>query len=225
MAKQKYYAVAAGKRPGIYYSWDECRAVVDGVKGAVYKSFPTIREAAAFIADFDPEKDRSAPKDKEEINGRIQERLDLLGDDEVIAFVDGSYDTANECSGYGAILIYSGGKREELSGHFDRDSGEDFISLRNVAAELEGVKAAVKRAVEAGMKKIAVYYDYTGIENWARDSWKANKDITKDYRSFIRENEKIIEISFFKVSSHTGVTLNEEADVLAKKAAAGSTVG
>ena len=223
MAKQKYYAVAVGKRPGIYYSWEECRAVVDGVKGAVYKSFPSVREAAAFIADFDgPESTGSSGKDtekKEEINDRIREKVDSLEAGEVVAFVDGSYDSANECSGFGAILIFSGGKREELSGHFDKDCGGDFIALRNVAAELEGVKAAVNRAVECGMKRISVYYDYTGIEKWATDSWKANKDITKDYKSFIRENEKQTEIGFFKVESHTGVTLNEEADILAKKAA------
>ena len=226
MAKQKYYAVAVGKRPGIYYSWEECRAVVDGVKGAVYKSFPSVREAAAFIADHDGSSwtGRFAnDPEKEEINDRIREKIDSMEDDEVIAFVDGSFDAANECSGFGAILLFSDGKREELSGHFDRDYSEDFIALRNVAAELEGVKAAVKRALESGKKRIAVYYDYTGIEKWATDSWKANKDITKAYKAFIRESEKDIKISFFKVNSHTGVTLNEEADILAKKAAAGTS--
>ena len=197
---------------------------MDGVKGAAYKSFPTLKEAAAYLAGYDgcdagPGEKNSSERD--EVNSLIEENIKTLKDDEVIAFVDGSYDAENECSGYGAIIIFSDGKREELCRHFDRAYSEDFISLRNVAAELEGVKAAIEKGIEAGKKKITVFYDYSGIENWARDTWKANKDITKAYKAFIRESEKKIEISFFKVSSHTGVTLNEEADILAKKAAGG----
>ena len=35
----KYYAVKKGKTLGIYKSWDECKAQVDGFSGAEYKSF------------------------------------------------------------------------------------------------------------------------------------------------------------------------------------------
>ena len=45
----KYYAVKKGKVPGIYLSWNDCKAMVDGYQGAVYKSFKTIEEAEKFI--------------------------------------------------------------------------------------------------------------------------------------------------------------------------------
>lgn len=48
MAKQKYYAVKVGLTPGVYLTWDECKAQVDGFPGAVHKSFPTMEEAAAY---------------------------------------------------------------------------------------------------------------------------------------------------------------------------------
>lgn len=35
----KIYAVAKGRVPGIYYSWEECRKQVDGFPGAEYESF------------------------------------------------------------------------------------------------------------------------------------------------------------------------------------------
>ena len=45
--KQNYYVVWQGKQPGIYTSWDECKAQVAGVQGAQYKSFDTLAEAEA----------------------------------------------------------------------------------------------------------------------------------------------------------------------------------
>lgn len=45
----KYYAVKKGKVPGIYFNWNDCKAMVDGYPGAVYKSFKTIEEAEKFI--------------------------------------------------------------------------------------------------------------------------------------------------------------------------------
>lgn len=36
---QKYYAVRAGVRPGIYLTWNECQAQIAGFKGAQCKLF------------------------------------------------------------------------------------------------------------------------------------------------------------------------------------------
>lgn len=46
-SKQKYYVVWTGKEPGIYTSWDDCKAQVHGHEGARYKAFPTMEEARA----------------------------------------------------------------------------------------------------------------------------------------------------------------------------------
>ena len=45
MAKKKYYAVKKGKRTGIFQSWEECKASVDGYPGAEYRGFATKAEA------------------------------------------------------------------------------------------------------------------------------------------------------------------------------------
>ena len=49
MAKESYYAVRHGKKPGIYYNWPDCNSQVSGFKGAVFKKFSTRQEAAEFI--------------------------------------------------------------------------------------------------------------------------------------------------------------------------------
>jgi ribonuclease HI len=65
MAKNNFYVVWAGKKPGIYTSWNECRKQVEGVEGARYKGFPT-RELAETAYNDHPAKyltkDLNAPK-------------------------------------------------------------------------------------------------------------------------------------------------------------------
>lgn len=50
MARTKYYVVWIGAEPGIYNSWEECRAQVGSWKGAVYKSFDTLEQARQAFA-------------------------------------------------------------------------------------------------------------------------------------------------------------------------------
>lgn len=45
----KYYAVRKGRTPGVYGTWEACKAMVDGYPGAQYKSFRTRAEAEAFV--------------------------------------------------------------------------------------------------------------------------------------------------------------------------------
>lgn len=43
--KPKFYVVWQGRSPGVYRTWQECQAEINGFSGAKYKSFPTIGEA------------------------------------------------------------------------------------------------------------------------------------------------------------------------------------
>ena len=86
----KYYAVKIGKTPGIYLTWDDCKKMVDGYPGAVYKSFKTITEAEAFL-NTDSREEGSLE------NGTY-------------AFVDGSFREDTKEYGYGGFLIHEGNK-------------------------------------------------------------------------------------------------------------------
>ena len=44
-AKEKFYTVWKGRKPGIYQSWKDCKAAIIDFKGAQYKSFPTFEAA------------------------------------------------------------------------------------------------------------------------------------------------------------------------------------
>lgn len=50
--KRKFYVVWDGRAPGVYDSWEECEAQVNGYPGAKYKSFSSQADAvAAFRGD------------------------------------------------------------------------------------------------------------------------------------------------------------------------------
>jgi len=54
MAKQKFYVVWKGRKPGIYTSWGDCEAQVKGFAGAEYKSFENRAAAeAAFRGKYE----------------------------------------------------------------------------------------------------------------------------------------------------------------------------
>ena len=66
----KFYAVQKGKIPGIYNSWDDCKKMVDGFPGAVYKSFKTLEEAEAFVGAEGTSRKRSEKAEKPDLQRR-----------------------------------------------------------------------------------------------------------------------------------------------------------
>ncbi len=204
MAK-KYYAVRVGKVPGIYQTWDECKKNVHGFPAAEYKSFPSVEEAKAYMG-------REAVQ---EINGKtVSGNMEDVMPDNDYAFVDGSFNIATGVYGYGGFLMHDG-VRYELSGN---GSDKEMASMCNVAGEILGSMAAVKKAIELGLKDISIFYDYAGIKAWAVGEWKRNKKGTIEYYNYITSVRDSINIRFVKVRGHSGVEGNEEADRLAKRA-------
>ena len=207
----KYYAVRVGRTPGIYDHWNDCRAMVDGFPGAVYKSFKTMAEAEVFLKGAAPEKPWRKEKTGREEKTEPAAELKLP---EVYAFVDGSFHAAKKVYGYGGYLVHHG-KKEVLKGSGNEP---EMASMRNVAGEVLGSMAAMQKALELGLQELTIYYDYMGIEMWATGAWKRNKAGTAAYYDYVSSIKDKLKITFVKVKGHSGVEGNEEADLLAKQA-------
>ncbi|MED3821648.1 MULTISPECIES: ribonuclease H1 domain-containing protein [Priestia] len=208
MAKKNYYAVKVGIKPGIYETWNECLKQTKGHSGAIFKKFNSLKEAEEFIDNVSLSTDESVE------NIEIEKLIDQMNDDTLVAFVDGSYNQKSKVYGYGVVLINKDRSIEKIEGS---DNNAEYVETQNIAGEIEGVQNAITHAVGKDYKKIIVFYDYTGIEQWVNGGWKANSSIAKDYVSFINSMKRCIEIEFKKVKAHSGIKYNEMADALAKK--------
>ncbi|WP_353096546.1 ribonuclease H family protein [Tissierella praeacuta] len=195
-----YYAVRKGKTLGIYETWAKCEEQVRGYSGAEYKKFSTYEEAVNFIDNGNKEFKQFDEK--------------KLKENEAIAYVDGSFDINNWTYSYGVVFITIDGK-ETYSG---RESDKDLAEMRNVSGEIKGAMVAMELAIEKGIDNLYLHFDYTGIEQWAKGSWKTNKDGTKAYKEFYDSIKDKLNVVFIKVKAHSGIEYNEEADKLAKEA-------
>lgn len=195
---KKYYAVRNGRQAGIYETWDEAKVQVMGYKNAIYKSFKTLEEAKAFMEN----------KDINKID------FENLSKDECIVYVDGSFNLSEQIVGYGIVFIDKDDTLE-LNGALEKGL---YTEQRNVAGEVFGSMKAIKLAIQQGKKKIYIHFDYMGIKSWAEGEWKTNIELTQNYKKFIDEKKKEIEIIFIKVKAHSNDKYNDIADSLAKAA-------
>lgn len=214
MAK-KYYAVKKGLTPGIYVSWPDCQAQINGYSGAIYKGFATKEEALDFMggeAEVFGEAEQMTLPFVTEKKSPVDK--DIQASTEAVAYVDGSYDVATGSFSYGMVMFHKG-KEEHFSKKYESN---DLASMRNVAGEIEGARAAMQYCLDRGIKSITIYHDYIGIAAWCTGEWKAKQEGTMDYALFYRAASLHVDIRFQKVKGHSGDKYNELADKLAKEA-------
>lgn len=205
MAKKKIYAVKKGKTTGIFQTWSACKASVDGYPGAEFRGFFTMEEAREYLGESIADGNMNTAE-KQSVQGLANE---------VVAYVDGSFDVKIGRYSFGCILLLPDGQIIRESGNGDNP---ESAALRNVTGEMLGAMFAVQWCVKNGYRSVKICYDYAGIEMWATGGWRAKNELTQKYAEYMRLNGNRIEISFQKIAAHTGDYYNEEADKLAKAA-------
>lgn len=197
MAAKKLYAVKKGRKTGVFKSWEECKASVDGYPGAEYKGFVSLEEANAYLGIAEPAKGKA----------------DVPEEGSLLAYVDGSYDDSLKKYAFGCVFLLPDGRIYTEYGNGDN---EQSLQLRNVTGEMLGAMYAVRVAILNHYARLEIRYDYQGIEKWVTGEWRSKTELTQKYAQAMREWKKSIEIGFTKVPAHSNVYYNELADKLAK---------
>lgn len=212
-----FYAVRVGNAPGIYNTWSECEYQVKGFKGAKFKKFKSYDEALAFIDKKDVLVKKDLKKNLEK-NKTIKEEKDFMeeinSEDEIIAYVDGSFSLEHMIYSYGVVTITKDG----IETYKGKEDDPVLAKMRNVSGELKGAMVAMAIARDKNYKKLYLHYDYAGIEEWAIGAWKTNRDGTRFYKEYYNSIRGKLDVEFIKVKAHDGIKYNELADKLAKEA-------
>lgn len=215
MAAKKFYAVRKGHSVGIFESWEECKAAVEGFSGAEYKGFPNREEAEGYLEQV------GIVTSKQVKNGNVTENAaaktrhnEPISPDTLITYVDGSYEHSLGKYAFGCVFLMPDGAIYVENGS---GNNPESAKLRNVTGEMLGAMFAVRFAIKNGFKKVEIRYDYEGVEKWVTGAWKSKTDLTQKYSMSMRSWQAQIEMSFTKVVAHSNVYYNEMADKLAKQ--------
>lgn len=230
MGAKRYYAVREGKIRGVFGTWEECRASVEGYPGAEYKGFARREEAEGYLKGESAEcRDHGAGGSESLARG--QGSGEAAGGEEpdadmepapkerpepgtLLAYVDGSYDDLLKRYAFGCVFIPPEGPVRTVYGNGEK---EEALKHRNVSGEMLGAMYAVRTAMASGFGRVEIRYDYEGIEKWVTGQWRSKTELTGIYARSMKEWGEKIGICFTKVPAHSNVYYNELADKLAKK--------
>ncbi len=210
MAVKKYYAIAAGRKTGIYTNWSEAERQIKGFLGARFKGFATREEAEIWLR-----KPSLRPANKEKAGKTTIVAGNSKGAIEI--YTDGGALNNPGPGGYGIVMI-SGDRRKEICG--------GYRLTTNNRMELMGCIVALKQ-IKQKDKSIVLHSDSSYVVNginkgWAK-SWRRNGWIKSDKKPALNtdlwaELLTLIEgldITFRWVKGHAGNPNNERCDQLA----------
>lgn len=155
MKKTKYYVVWSGKKPGIYTDWNTCKAQIDQVKEAKYKSFETQREAEEAFK-IGPE---SYLKPVRKTTAKPVKTI-AKGD-----FIKNSLSVDAACSGNPGIMEFRGvdvatGREIFRFGPYDQGT--------NNIGEFLALVYGLKLLKDKGLGKMPIYTDSKTAMSWVK---------------------------------------------------------
>ena len=203
-----YYVVKVGRVKGIYRTWAECQAQVQGYPNAVYKKFPLKTQAEDFLRGDNLErvkKDIAQGNMDIQVSNALKEKIYEI-------YTDGSY--SDNVYAWAFVVVYQG---EVIHQDYGVGTDSEAVKTRNIAGELTAVMRACSWAKNKGLDKIVIRHDLQGVATWAKGEWKRNNQVTIKYYEFMQKYVKAF-VSFKHIKGHSGDKYNDIADLLAKKA-------
>jgi len=144
----KYYAVRAGKEPGVYLTWKECQDQITGFKGAQFKSFTSRKDAEDFAAGKNVTSSASGRGEEEKFYGVA------------VGHNPGVYETWGE-----AQEQINGVKGPRYKKFATRKEAEEFVKSGGKGVKEKGPSAKKVKMSSSKGKTVHVYTDGSSRKN------------------------------------------------------------
>jgi ribonuclease HI len=228
MAKPKYYAVAVGRRPGIYTQWfgeGGAQVQVNGFAGARFKSFPTREQARRFMASGGAQKtvhhDTDTPS-KQRSSSTAASPAPPVGDEHrVVIYTDGSSLGNPGPGGYGVVLALPEGDREYSGGY--RRTTNNRMELLACIVGLEALASPAAVALYSDSRYVVDGITKGWAKRWQRGGWRKSSGepaLNVDLWERLLAQCERHDVTFNWVKGHAGNPANERCDQLATQSAA-----
>jgi ribonuclease HI len=224
--KKKYYAVANGRRTGIFLEWfgrDGAEIQIKAFPNARYRGFYTEDEARQWLKNPAYRSTRCGLKTENAKN--CEERaagpsaLTCAG--KVVIHTDGGCINNPGPGGYGAVLMEDG-ERKELSGGF-RLTTNNRMELMACIVALKSLKANSAVIVCSDSRYVVNAVTKGWAKRWRQNDWKRNKTDSAENADLWAQLLDLCDMhsaEFVWVKGHAGNIENERCDQLASQAVA-----
>ena len=230
-----FYAVRVGRTPGVFTTWDACKASVDGHKGAVHKKFPTRAEAEAWISGG-VRIEAATPSEVRELETLLRSTsnpMTALTHDETTTFLTQLLDvlvvyTDGSCTSNGQAGARAGVGVHWPCGTYPDQSYRLAGHPTNQRAELAAVYTALRQTA-ADPRTLEVRTDSKYVINiltdwmrgWKRNGWTTSSGGDVQNRDLIEALDDALQtraghVVYTHVRGHAGEPGNEAADALAR---------
>ncbi len=211
--KNKYYAVAIGRKPGIYNKWygeNGAEIQVKGFPNARFEGFATKKGAEEFLKENSPINESAPNKSKETPPNKAK----------VIIYTDGGCKNNPGPGGYGVVLK-NAKKRKELSGGF-RLTTNNRMELMACIVGLKALKRKLSVVLYSDSKYVVDGINKGWAKRWKANGWMRNKNDKAENADLWEQLLELCDkhdVTFKWVKGHAGIPENERCDRLAVKAA------
>lgn len=214
MAKaKKIYAVFQGKIPGLYETWDEASAQVQGFKGAVYKSFPSREEAILWLRQCILDAKEAVPEPLIDLIKTVD--VPKGGDSRIVIHTDGGASPNPGKGGYGIVLTH-GRHRKELYAGYELTTN-NRMEMMGVIVALQTLKKSSDVILYTDSKYVVDSASKGWAKKWRSKGWKRsdgklaeNVDLWEQLLNLLNDHT----VEFQWVKGHAGNKENERCDQL-----------
>ncbi len=247
--RKQYYAVKSGREPGIYLTWEECKAQVDGYTNAQYKGFASLAEAEAYMgylkkapppgpkpagptlfdkpgAPSKSSKSSATKKSRGTLPGMNEaQALEMLetndGRKHVVIYTDGACLGNPGPGGYGVVMLH-GEQRKEFSRGFRLTTNNRMEMLACIVG-LQALKEPSAVSLYSDSQYVINSMTKGWALGWKKKNWMRNDEPVPNadlWKQMLELCNKH-KVKFNWVRGHSGNKENERCDQLARDAALG----